>query len=204
MATYAKISNSVVVNIQVMSGTDYQDPSFTWDDITSVVPAPQIGWGYVSIGVYTNPALLDAYGNIVTFSTDGTYDYYAVPGYPTLKVATGTAQATALLALAKSENLTNSTGAIEAWTESQFSLGTQNAFRNLYTLAVLNGRTNRAAYCLQLMTWGQAVIAYAATYIAAVQALTSAATVATTVPDFTQVSVPVPAITPVGAMAITT
>lgn len=32
---YAKIQNGIVVNTQIMSATDPQDPNFTWVDVTN-------------------------------------------------------------------------------------------------------------------------------------------------------------------------
>lgn len=53
MASYAKIDmtnpgsgTGTVVNIQEAVPSDAFDPAFTWVDLTSVSPAPQIGWIY--------------------------------------------------------------------------------------------------------------------------------------------------------------
>jgi hypothetical protein len=168
LSTYAKIQtgNDLVLNIVVASSTDYFDPEFTWDDVTSVVPQPSAGWTYTSPGVYTSPV-----------------------SAPTL------AQAIAA-------NLASATATIEAFVEGRYSLGTQNAFRNIYALATNAGLTNRAAYCLQLMTWGQSVVDYAATYMAAVTAMTSVAIVQATIPDFTALIAADPLVTPVAAIQI--
>ena len=52
---YAKIQNGTVVNVQLDMSTDAFDPSFTWVDVTSVSPQPQIGWTYNGT-TFTNPS----------------------------------------------------------------------------------------------------------------------------------------------------
>jgi len=47
--------NGVVVNVQMMSSSDAQDPAFVWVDIAELSPRPGIGWTY-SEGVFTPPA----------------------------------------------------------------------------------------------------------------------------------------------------
>ena len=59
MATYAKIANGIVVNVQLLDPEDPQDPSFIWDNIDAKAcqdGAPiQIGCKF-SGGIYTNIA----------------------------------------------------------------------------------------------------------------------------------------------------
>lgn len=43
---YAVIQNGVIVNTQVLTNIDFQDPQFTWIIITNLIPQPSIGWTY--------------------------------------------------------------------------------------------------------------------------------------------------------------
>lgn len=55
---YAQINidNNKIVNVIIASSDDVFDPAFLWDDISGVVPKPQIDWTYVLPGIYTAPA----------------------------------------------------------------------------------------------------------------------------------------------------
>ena len=54
MSIFAQIQSGVVINTQVMSSTDFQNPAYIWVDITNVVPQPSVGWDFNN-GVWTNP-----------------------------------------------------------------------------------------------------------------------------------------------------
>lgn len=51
---WALIQSGSVVNLVWALDTDYQDPTYTWVDITSMSPQPAIGWTY-SGGTFTSP-----------------------------------------------------------------------------------------------------------------------------------------------------
>jgi len=59
MSIYAKIFNGVVINIQVMQSTDYQDPQFTFiciDNVRASDGSPvQTGYSYDSTSNIFNP-----------------------------------------------------------------------------------------------------------------------------------------------------
>lgn len=99
-------------------------------------------------------------------------------------------------------NLSQARDSLQAFVESRYSLDIQNSFRIIYTLAVINSLTNRAAYCLQIITWGQLCVSYAATYISTVKSMTDPTTVAATFPDFSALVAADPLVTPIAALAI--
>lgn len=204
MANFAQISSGYVVNVVIVDDATSLDPAFTWVDLTGVTPAPQIGWSYDGAS-FAAPGLPNtAYGLPVTMTTDGVHDTYHVDGSETYVFAAGTAQADAYLAIAKKENLGYATQSINDFVEGRYSLHTRFSFMAIYTLATTADvpLVNRAAYIKQLFTWAQSVVSYAAAYIATVNALTDAATVASTAPDFSSLVSSDPLVTPVGALAI--
>ena len=202
-AVYAKISSGTVIDIVIANPGDVFDAAFAWTDVTAYNPRPQIGWTTGDNTTFTKPGMPDdAYGNTVTFSTDGINDTYTAANYPAVVVAHGTPQAAAYLKMAIQENLLLAQDAAINFTCSRYSIEVRDSLRNIYTLAVLNGLTNRAAYCLQLMTWGQSIASYMATYMVTIKAQNNPATVASLVPDFSSFVGTDPLVTPVGALAI--
>jgi hypothetical protein len=199
---YAQIQSGTVVNVILASPSDYFDPTYTWVDVLNVTPQPQTGWNYNGTTFSPPGVPNDAYGNTVTFSTDGTYDYYAVAGYPTIQVSHGTSQAVPYLAMAKQENLTLAQAAVQQYTTGRYSLDVRYNLSVIERLAADSGLINRDAYVKQLFTWAQSVVTYGITYMATVQAMTDPAAIAATVPNFTTLTSSDPLVTPQGALAI--
>lgn len=201
MATYAQISSGTVVNVIIADSGDYFDPAFTWVDVTSTTPQPQINWTYDGM-TFTPPGLaVTAYGQQVTMTTDGVTDTYHVDGvnYP---FSHGTLQAVAYLAITISVNLHRFQAALQSFVSARYSTDIRLNMHAIHTLAVNNSLTNRAAYIEQLFTWAQSIVTYATTYMGTVNALTNPTTVASTTWDFSSLASSDPLVTPQGALAI--
>lgn len=106
------------------------------------------------------------------------------------------------LGQAITKNIAMAQAAVQAFIDGQYSLETRFNLMAIYNLAVKNGLTNRAAYVDQLFTWAQSVVESAASYVTTVMAMTDAATVASTSPDFSSLIASDPKLTAVAAIAI--
>jgi hypothetical protein len=201
---YAAIQNGQIVNIILANPSDSFDPSFTWIDITVYSPQPQIGWTTSDNVNFTAPGLPnDAYGNSVTFSTNGTTDTYLVNNNVSYAFPAGTAQAAVYLTIAIKENLAQFQTQIQAYIDGLYSLDLRFNLNAMYNLAVQAGNLpNRVAYITQLFAWAQAIVSYSASYVATVQAMTDPAIVAATSFNPASISVPNPNITPLAAIQI--
>jgi hypothetical protein len=202
---YAQIQYSngtgTIINIIQAQSTDPMGSSYTWVNISGYSVQPQIGWTTTDNVNFVPNGLRDAYGNLVTYSTNGTTDSYATQE-ASISVPTGTPQIAALLALSIQENIAQAQVAVQAFIDSRYSIDTRWNLNALYILAQQNNLTNRAAYITQLFTWAQSVVTAAAVYIATVEAMTNAATVAETTPNFAPLIASDPLITPIAAIAI--
>lgn len=146
----------------------------------------------------------ESYGRMVTFSTDGTLDYYLVGGASTFTFPVGTSQDAAYLSIAKQTNLTRFQAELQAFMDYKYTVTTRMNIQALYVLASKNGLTNRTAYLEQFYTWAQSVISYAAAYVTSVNAMSDAAAIAGTFWNFSSIVVADPYITPLAAVAILT
>lgn len=176
--TYAKIQDNTIINIILAQETDDFDPNFTWAIITEVTPTPDVGWTYDG-QTFSKPGLPDtAFGQAVTFSTDGVTDYYQVVGTsPAYYFPAGTPQNTVYLKIAIQTQLTNFMLAVQDFVSAKYATQTQIQLLVIYLAALSGGLTNRAAYVAQLFTWVNSITAYSASYTAAVKALTTPADV---------------------------
>lgn len=75
------------------------------------------------------------------------------------------------LALEKSEKLAAFQEALKAFIANLYSVEVRLNLNAVYTVAANTGLTTRAAYVYQLFTWANTVIAYASSYVVAVNAL---------------------------------
>lgn len=147
----------------------------------------------------------DAYGNSVSFTTDGVHDYYLVSSplsATTYTFSAGTAELVVYLSLAIQENIALFQLAAQSWVTARYTLDTRFNFIALYTNAQQHLYLNRMAYISQLFTWADSVIAYSAAYITNVKAQTDPVVVSSIVPDFTQAAVPDPMVSPLVAIGI--
>lgn len=210
ISTVAKvnISSYTVENIVLMNlETDPKDPNYIWDNVTSVHPIPEVGWTFITDGVYEAPTPMypnDAYGNAISFDTDGVYDYYTPNGYAAVRVPAGTSQAVAYVGIAKSVNLAKFQEAIAAFVESRYSTFVRLNLIGIYNNAVARLLLNRKAYVGQLLTWQDDVISYASTYSTSIQALTNQNTIAATTWNFSTLQSGDPLISPLAAIQILT
>lgn len=144
----------------------------------------------------------DAYGHTVSFSTDGTYDTYVVGGTRAYTFAHGASDNTVGLSIAIQENFLIFNNAISDFIGARYPLDIRSRLTILYLATQTNILLiNRLAYLKQLLTWVNSISAYAATYIANVQAQTSPAIVVTLTFDSSQFSAD-PGVTVLGAMSI--
>lgn len=193
---YAQINNNIVINVVELDNIanlsniqkDQNGNPFQYViEIEDLSPMPGIGWVYN--GTVFSPSSVpdDAYGNVVTFSTDTIIDTYTSNGiaYP---FPAGTPQAQVYLSIAMSENLNLFQSAVQAFVDSHYSLEVRFNFNAIYILAVQNGLTNRAAYITQLFTWAQNVVTYCTNYVTEVKALTDPNVISETEWDFSQIS----------------
>lgn len=90
--------------------------------------------------------------------------------------------------------------AAQQFVDSHYSLEDRFNFMALYTIAIQQGLTNRAAYITQLFIWAESIISYSTQYCAMIQAATSVAQINATYWDFTQIIDPL--ITPLAAIQI--
>lgn len=160
----------------------------------------------------------DNYGRTVTYSTDGIFDTYTVSGNGitfTLSFITGTdlTQVYAainsigntvppVLAVAIAQNISNFENQMQIFLDSRYSTDTRMNFIGIYINAQINGLTNRQAYVAQLLTWQNAIIVAAATYVDMVSAMTNVATVQATTFNFSALTAEDPCLTPIAALQI--
>lgn len=200
--TYAQISSGTIINILLATSSDFFNPAYTWVDITSYSPKPQIGWTTSDNVTFAPPGLPnDAYGNTVVYTTDGTYDYYTVAGITQYKFPTGTAQSVVYLTIAIQDNLILFMNNMQNFIQSQISIQSQLQFVCMYLAAQEAGLTNRVAYIAQLLTWLNGVESYAATYVTSVRAMTNISTITSTVFNPSSISA-LPSVTLMGAIEI--
>ena len=207
MANYAKIDTSqtphVIVDVVVAQPSDTFVPNFTWTDITSYNPPPQIGWTTTDDVNFTHPGLpFDAYGNSVSMQTVGGNDVYKSSAGFLASVPTGTSSAPAYLSLAIQANISKFTDLLNTFIDQHYDQRTIQRLQGVSWNAQRKNLTNRLAYLSPLFDWQDSVIAYAGTYIAGVKALTDPSVVATTTPDFSSLAASDPLISGVTALGI--
>jgi hypothetical protein len=203
---YAQISNGVVTNIIVLTDNSLVSVFSQGYDalvrVDTLTPSPNIGWLYDGTN-FSAPGLPnDAYGNTVTLSTDGVTDTYTVNKINVYTFPAGTSLSVVYLTLAIKANILTSQAAVQSFVTSRYTLDTRFNLNALYILATQSGLTNRATYITQLFTWAQAVVAYAATYMNSVSAMTNVTTIVNTQPNFTTLTAADPCVTPVAAIQI--
>lgn len=189
MAIYARISNGIVLDVQLLDDVSQQDPAFIWVDLSAVNPHPEVGWSYDGVN-FIHPGLPnDAYSNKVTFSTNGVKDTYVIDGSAAYQFPAGTPQPAAYLAIAKKENLLQFQSEVQEYVGARYSLDVRFNLNALYQLSLQQGLTNRAAYITQLFTWAQGIVTYASTYTSSVMAMTKGSDIAAAKFDSTQMPV---------------
>lgn len=162
----------------------------------------------------------DAYGRTITLSTDGVTDTYTATNpdttFITVAFPTGTALTIVYASLnslappVNQQSLVVATGtAIAAFTNAlnqfiaiHYTTDTRLNLLGIYNNAVVNSLTNRQAYIGQLLTWQNSVLAFAATYIATVQAQTTPSAVAALTWNFSTLASTDPLVTAVAALQI--
>ena len=145
----------------------------------------------------------DAYGHTVSMTTDGVTDTYLVGGATEYQFPAGTSQDVVYLSIAQQFNLAQAQAAVQAFVNSRYSLETRFNLMAIWNLC--NGNIlllNRTAYVKQIFTWAQAVVTYAATYMATINAMTDPAVVAATTPNFSTLISSDPLVNPVAAIQI--
>lgn len=205
---FAQISGGKVLNTIILDDLKlsslFSEGYDNFVDITSVSPQPSVGWLYDGANFKATAFPNDGYGSTVSFSTNGTTDYYSLSSGNTYSFPHGTPQNSVYLAMAIKENISKSQYAIQAFVVSRYSLETRFSFNALYNISLAAGLTNRTAYIMRLFTWASTIIAYAATYVASVQAMTDIPTIVATTPDLGSFVSSDPLLTPVAAIQILT
>lgn len=125
----------------------------------------------------------------INYTYDGTTFTPPAPVLPSLPVAIAT-------------NIANFQDSMNVFIESSYSTNTRMNFIGMYINAQANNLTNRMAYIAQLFPWQNAVILYAANYVATVSAMTDAATVIAHTWNFTALTASNPKLTPIAALQI--
>jgi hypothetical protein len=214
-------SNGIVENLDLIDTSEVGslDPSFTWVDTTGLTctdgSAIQPGCVYNGSTFTSLPA--DEYGRTVNMSSDGTNDYYSVTDQLqnnfTVTVPVGTTRTSAYAsinttnvptvaqALATQESLFGE--AVASYRGTYFSQDQITQFLAIWIDAlIVSSLPNRAAYIQPLVNWMKAVIAYSASYVGTISAMSDPATILNTEWNFASVSVAPPSITLAGALAI--
>jgi hypothetical protein len=106
------------------------------------------------------------------------------------------------LSIAIASNIASFQTALQSFLDSSYSVDTRMNFIGMYINAQLTGLTGRQAYIAQLFPWQNSVIAYAASYIAAVEALTDVSTVLAYTWDFSSLQTSNPNLTTIAAIQI--
>lgn len=107
-----------------------------------------------------------------------------------------------LASVAIQKNLSQFQTALQTFISSHYSTDVRINFIGLYENAILNGLTDRKAYVAQLFIWQNLIIAYAATYIAAIKAMTDSSIIAATTWDFSSLAAADPILSPMTAILI--
>lgn len=107
-----------------------------------------------------------------------------------------------LAATAIQKNISQFQTSLQNFISSHYTTDTRLNFIGIYENAILNGLISRQAYIAQLFVWQNAVIAYAASYIGAIKAMTDANLIASTVWDFTALAASDPMLSPMAAILI--
>jgi len=105
------------------------------------------------------------------------------------------------LAAAKMQKLLAFQQVIRDLVNACYSTDQRLNFNAMYTVAVTEGRTNRAAYIYQLFSWASAIVGYSATYSASVNALSTVADVQASQWDLSQIPAD-PKVNPLVAISI--
>lgn len=107
-----------------------------------------------------------------------------------------------LASVAIQKNISQFQTALQAFISAHYTTDTRLNFIGLYENAILNGLIARQAYIAQIFVWQNSIIAYAATYIAAIKAMTDSSLIASTVWDFTALAASDPLLSPMAAIQI--
>jgi hypothetical protein len=142
-----------------------------------------------------------AYGNTVTMTTDGTFDYYQVGGSLTYTFAAGTNINVVYLTITIQTNLLKFKAASQDYIQSLYPVSVQQQLLQIYIASQKAGLSTRTAYVGQLLTWLNGILAYSLSYVNAVSALTDIPTIVATTWDVSQVPVD-PAVTVLGALSL--
>jgi hypothetical protein len=176
----------------VLNGTD---PSL--NQYFAIVSSGMVTNMILATGNFLNTQLIPfdyavAAISMIRYTYDSTSNTFAppTPPLPTLPVAIA-------------ENIAAFQTSLQAFVDSSYGVDTRMNFIGLYINAQINGLTNRMAYIAPLLAWQNAVIEYAATYVATVSAMTSVSTVMATAPDFSSLQASNPNLTPIAAIQIT-
>lgn len=162
----------------------------------------------------------DMYGRTVVLTSDDVNDSYLVTNADsttlTVSFPTGTSQTIVYsainslsppvseqsLPLAMATAISNFTVAINQFIALRYAMDVRLNLIGIYINATLNSLPNRQAYIGTLLTWQNSVLVYSATYIATVQAQTSAAAVAALTWNFSTLSSTDPLVTAIAALQI--
>jgi hypothetical protein len=201
MTTYAKILDFLVEDVITTYDPEYyMDPAYVWVDVSELEIPPLVGWSWENNSTVFHPPN-DGYGQAVSIAKDATYVYYTA-GNKTYTFPVATTQAAAYLSMAKQVNLSSLLSIAHDYVACFYDIPTRLNFNVLYISAVKEGLTNRANYIEQFMPWINAIMTYATTYTATINAMTDIATVVATTPDFTTTNSSKPSLTLLGAFSI--
>lgn len=114
----------------------------------------------------------DVYGHQVEMTTDGVHDVYVVGGARSYTFPAGTADGPVSVAIAIQENLVIFNASLTEYINSCYSIETRTRWIALYLEFQSFNKPNKMAYVTQLLSWGNSISIYSATYIATVMTMT--------------------------------